>query len=255
MTLEQRKRIHLIYGIVLSAVTVLAGLCLMAACLNIYAAGGPEPYSRETVAAHFAPIAAPVYLCLVLVLGGFLLDACLPLAGAKIKPVKQHGVILRRLLAKTDYSDSPEASRILALERRRKVNRIVSLLLFGIGSAVFLVFVLNSSHWHQSDINSSMVKAMQVMLASLALPFCFSIYSAWHNSASIQKEITLVKAIGANKEAESPAPQSQSRALTAARSCLLILAVGLLLYGFFAGGTADVLTKAVNICTECIGLG
>ena len=35
----------------------------------------------------------------------------------------------------------------------------------------------------------------------------------------------------------------------------LPMAVGLLLYGFFAGGTADVLTKAVNICTECIGLG
>ncbi|MBQ8580085.1 MAG: thioredoxin [Oscillospiraceae bacterium] len=26
-------------------------------------------------------------------------------------------------------------------------------------------------------------------------------------------------------------------------------------YGAAAGGTADVLTKAVNICTECVGLG
>ncbi|MBQ8683609.1 MAG: thioredoxin [Clostridia bacterium] len=36
-----------------------------------------------------------------------------------------------------------------------------------------------------------------------------------------------------------------------------VLAVGLalLVYGFATGGIADVLTKAVNICTECIGLG
>ena len=39
------------------------------------------------------------------------------------------------------------------------------------------------------------------------------------------------------------------------RYALLIAAAALALFGFFSGGTADVLTKAVNICTECIGLG
>ena len=38
---------------------------------------------------------------------------------------------------------------------------------------------------------------------------------------------------------------------------LALLGVGIVIfaYGFFAGGTADVMTKAVNICTECVGLG
>ncbi|MBO5767765.1 MAG: thioredoxin [Clostridia bacterium] len=39
------------------------------------------------------------------------------------------------------------------------------------------------------------------------------------------------------------------------RISLLIIALFLLVYGYIIGGTADVLTKAVNICTECIGLG
>ena len=39
------------------------------------------------------------------------------------------------------------------------------------------------------------------------------------------------------------------------RGIILTAGIGLLLLGFFSGGTADVLTKAVNICTECIGLG
>lgn len=36
-----------------------------------------------------------------------------------------------------------------------------------------------------------------------------------------------------------------------------LLGMGILLSvcGFAAGGAADVLTKAINICTECIGLG
>lgn len=36
---------------------------------------------------------------------------------------------------------------------------------------------------------------------------------------------------------------------------LIAAGVALIVYGAVQGGTADVLTKAKNICTECIGLG
>ncbi|MBQ7330725.1 MAG: thioredoxin [Oscillospiraceae bacterium] len=39
------------------------------------------------------------------------------------------------------------------------------------------------------------------------------------------------------------------------RVALLVIGIGVLMYGFLSGGTADVLTKAINICTECVGLG
>ena len=41
----------------------------------------------------------------------------------------------------------------------------------------------------------------------------------------------------------------------ATKFVILGIAVTALVVGFFMGGYADVLTKAVNICTECIGLG
>ena len=39
------------------------------------------------------------------------------------------------------------------------------------------------------------------------------------------------------------------------RLVILGVAIAVLILGFAFGGYADVLTKAVNICTECIGLG
>ncbi|MBE5939024.1 MAG: thioredoxin [Lachnospiraceae bacterium] len=39
------------------------------------------------------------------------------------------------------------------------------------------------------------------------------------------------------------------------RISLLVIGLALLIFGFISGGTADVITKAINICTECIGLG
>lgn len=36
---------------------------------------------------------------------------------------------------------------------------------------------------------------------------------------------------------------------------VLILALALTVLGFISGGFQDVLTKAINLCSECIGLG
>ena len=45
------------------------------------------------------------------------------------------------------------------------------------------------------------------------------------------------------------------RPLVFIRTILLLIAVGFISWGVFNGGLYDVLVKAINICTECIGLG
>lgn len=74
---------------------------------------------------------------------------------------------------------------------------------------------------------------------------------------------------GADGKAKSPAPSQAQRhdmgaekargdkagARKALRVVLLACAVGLLALGAANGGMRDVLVKAINICTECIGLG
>ncbi len=52
-----------------------------------------------------------------------------------------------------------------------------------------------------------------------------------------------------------PAEAKPARHLMAARLVLLGAATALVVLGVANGGARDVLVKAVNICTECIGLG
>lgn len=47
----------------------------------------------------------------------------------------------------------------------------------------------------------------------------------------------------------------RDRKRTALRAALLALAAALIVAGVLNGGLRDVLYKAKNICTECIGLG
>ena len=88
MSQETKKRIHLIYGIVLTAVTIFAGLCFIAACCNIYFTGVandvPQIYTRAIVAENFGKIAIPVYFCLAMVIGSFILHLALPLEKKKL---------------------------------------------------------------------------------------------------------------------------------------------------------------------------
>lgn len=256
-----KKRIHLIYSIVLSVMLVVAGICLITACVGIYLSGD-QPFSREAVAAAFSGIAIPVYLCLALVIGGFILDGFFPTEKKKLPVEKQYSVILARLHSKLalDRCDEPLRSQILAQQKKRKLHQRISLALLITGSVIFLCYGLRSSNFHQSEINSSMIRAMWVFLPCLAVPFAWAVFSAHFSRASIKKEIELVKqaiATGCQNDAlKCSAPtKNTGKPLLILRCGLLIAGIGILVYGFFSGGTSDVLTKAINICTECVGLG
>ena len=51
---------------------------------------------------------------------------------------------------------------------------------------------------------------------------------------------------------ESEMPEKRKNIL---RAAFIVLAAALILLGITNGGLWDVLVKAINICTECIGLG
>lgn len=56
-------------------------------------------------------------------------------------------------------------------------------------------------------------------------------------------------------EKPSEAKEPERKTLTAIRAALLLLSLLLIGWGIRNGGMRDVLIKAINICTECIGLG
>ena len=270
-----KKRIQMIYRIVLSAAIVIAGVCLIIACLSIYKSGD-QPFSPESVAAAFRTVAIPVYLCLALVIGGFILEIFLPTEKKKMPVEKQYDLILARLQKKLDLESCDEKTReaILSGRKLRDFDKKASLVLLCICSGIFLFYGMNSANFHQSEINGSMLRAMYVFFPCLALPFGYALFSSYSRKRSIVKEIELIKsALTENKtapEKTETAPEESKCIIARIRSRLLknpvlftrivrysLLGIGitLLVYGFFAGGTRDVLTKAVNICTECVGLG
>lgn len=255
MSNETIKRIHFIYGILLSVLTVIAAICIMVSCVNLYQT---DSYSREAVAESFSKIAIPVYLCLVLVIGGFILDLVLPFPKGKKTVGKQTAMQLKRLHAKIDLTkcDADLAASILKEQKKRKLHFILCFVLLAVGVILFLPYGLNGNNFHQSNINSSMIQAVLLMAACLILPFAYAIFASFYAKASMERELTLVKQVKTFGEASETASAAKcNSAIFIVRCAIVVIGIGLLLYGLFTGGVADVLTKAINICTECIGLG
>lgn len=256
MTKEQKKRVRLIYGILLGAAIIAAGICLMAACIQIYSSGS-HPFSREAVAAHFAPISAPVYLCLAMVIGGFFLDLFLPAEPKKLSAGRQDGQILEKLQRRADLSACGEPLRgeIMALRKGRLRCRNHCAMVLAVCAGAFLIYALNGEHFVLPDINGSMIGAMKILLPCLILSFACAVFRVYYDRRSIRREIALLKQVPTKKSEQTEEKAAPLSKEAVARYAFLLLGLSMLLYGFFAGGTADVLTKAINICTECVGLG
>ena len=249
--------IRRVYGILLTISILIAAVCLMAACLEIYDSGNGT-FSREAVAAAFSPIAAPVVLCLALVLLSFPLNL-LPQATEKRKSGKNNTLILQRLHSKADLGacDAVLQDAVAALQKGRRLRRSVTLGLLAATFLIFMIYVLTGDRFLLPDITTSMQQAMLVLLPCLAITFGYGIFAHYRSEKSILAEIELMKQAvkEAPAEPEANAELEVKMNVNTLRTAITLVAVAVLLFGYFTGGTADVLTKAINICTECIGLG
>lgn len=251
MKKETLTRLCRIYSIILAIFCVAAGVCLIFGCLSVYNTG---EYSRAAVANAFAKIAIPVYAFVLLAVAG----AFLPITEKRAKNDNSQAVFLMLYEKKNfDACDEGLKNAVVAQRQKRKKASLICAAVCTVSAVVFLAYALNASHF-QADINTSVINAVCVLLPCLALAFATGLAVSLFNKKSIAREVALLKtapnAEGNAKNAEKPCNNSQNT-VKLVRAVLVLAAAVLTVYGYFTGGFEDVLTKAVNICTECIGLG
>ena len=253
------KLFRFLYSIVVSVMIVISGLLLIAACLQIYRSGGEQIYTPAKVAAAFAPIAMPIYITLALIAGSFLLAWFLPVEKKHLPAQKQYAFLLRKAYEKADMQlcDSELLCKLRQEQKKRRLVLSLALIIWVIGGIIFIPYACNSKNY-SSELHlatDSIVAIIWRLIPCSLIPSSFSIFTAYYSQASICRETELVKLVP--KTVNPPLPQTKKavQTLLCVRMAVLVLALGMIVGGFVAGGTADVLAKAIAICTECVGLG
>lgn len=277
------KRIHLVYGIVLSLLVITLGVVLIASCLDIYRSG-PRPFSVESVSEHFDAIALPFYLCVIWALGGFVLAIALPIEKSRLKAHTSPEITLSRLSGKLDLSRCPEkpARDIRSQRKWRLIMTLINAVFFLVGATLSLIYVLNKNNFPAAEgqFNAEILRGTLKIAKYLALPFLSSIAVSLANHESRKREIALTKeaialcATGSEscrtpneaacntakrlctiKKITSVFAKREKEILLITRCAVLLIGLVLVIVGVVGGGMADVVQKAIKICTECIGLG
>ena len=264
---EKAGLFRLIYKLVLSALLALSGALLIASCCSVNALG-QNPFTYETIAIAFSKVSVVIYVTLAVALLGVAVHFLFPEETSKLKGTIDQYALLKKERARRDLTVDCTVYNDVVRERRlRAVLLCINLVLFAAGALIAFIYVLD----HQSytgDYNSDVINGSLRILFCILPSFIFMVVRMFLAERSAKREIALLRGV-TKKTASSPSSSAQGTVLSTkalavlksdkfaigARIGILAVAVILVFAGILNGGMADVVEKAIKICTECIGLG
>ncbi|MBQ4561076.1 MAG: hypothetical protein IJA55_01940 [Clostridia bacterium] len=244
-----------IMGILLSVSIIITGICIMMQCVSIYNSGAKNQFSREKVEQAFSDISVPIIITVLLLIAVTVFNLFVSGVFSDKQNHKNSSYVLRALNLKKDISALNDP-RILNEHKIRRINSYILAALSITGFGIFFAYVLNPTNFFDSKGNPEIIRVMSAFCICIVIPFSYAIVSVFINNKSLNREIEISRELVKIAEPKK-APTSSNKLIHSFyfKLGIIIICAVILLYGYFSGGTADVLAKASNLCTECIGLG
>lgn len=268
---KTNKSVRLYYGIFLGVFTVVVGALFIWQLLDIfYSSSAPvmerHPFTRERVLAALSKIDLFFWLWIGFIVVGFVLWEVFPVKERprKICPDLQYARLEPRLPASAPAGLESEYSRIRQTERLALGVKIGGYALLGITILVLIIYLCIPSNFPGESVTLEILEMVKVVLpVAVASAILTGIGSAFvkfgvkKTLPDMQKVTRGIKADAAQVGWYGKVEQffEDKRVILAIRIALAVLAVAFIIWGALNGNARAVFIKAINICTECIGLG
>ena len=251
------------YGKILAIATavcvILLGIAFIACCTHLYFTGGDNPFTRESVGNYLVILAVPSFITIALAIGGFVF--------AYVNKTKDDELAKRTNLEILesfksrflfDSFDEDTKANVLALKKQRDAVSIVAIAVSAICAVIALIYFFFGD-FSNANHNREIISALALVLPLTAVASAIHVIKLYVVEKCANEEYDLLRA-SVKKNGISPlAKEIRAEKLVSGvnitKCVILAVAVVFVLIGIFNGGVADVLSKAVKICMECIGLG
>ncbi len=261
-----RKKVYLMIQTVLC---VLVLLLLSLAVVRIYCEGTrlreagdylTWVYTREKVAERFGPI-SPLFFCAIgFMIAGFVLG----IKDDRLDKPVPDAEVMRNLYSRKVPVPTPQMS---AERAKQKKLRIIGIVMAVVCAVPVVLYMANPTHFDGSSpqqVEQVFLTMLLHILPWIAIAFGCLCVTETLREKSIDREAGIAKDImkaqskdrGDAKDAAAPLLKTENhRTVNVVRVVVFVAAVILIIHGINNGSMQDVLVKATNICTECIGLG
>lgn len=244
---------------VMTLATVLVLAALAWQCIDIYLVGNSPAnldasgvyrspvYSVEIVAAHLRPL-RPLMVIYVLFTVAALLAQSVAGEDKSRAPISPEN---RLRLMKTRVAALPDEAKDLERQRRAICFAAAGAVL--VCAVPCLVYLLDRRHFVSWDLEQVMGQMLLHVAPWVVAAFGVVLAAAYAWGRNVNREIAALKGHVGRETSEQPTPRRLPVGLL--RAGLYGVAILFIVLGVMNGGLRDVLVKAINICTECIGLG
>ena len=274
------KTVRLCYGIALSLMTAVTGALFIWQTLDIYLSGGSRPFTREIVLERLNRIAPAFWIWVVMVAVGFIIWEVFAVS-YKRAPLKDDCYALRRLKKRVPQKvgESGLAS-LKAVKRGELINLIVKLCAAALclaGVAYGIAYLATASNFPKTDVNGEMLNMAAHLAPCVFAALLILCGVTLYLSISAKKQLPHVKQIIASAKSDEKngveaiyvtgntavadlygrwkALSNHKYFILGVRIAIAVFAVTFIILGIVNGNMRAILIKAINICTECIGLG
>lgn len=269
------KKIRLWSEIALSVITVILGIVFICIVADIYYSGkGTDViYSPEIVKARLLPLIAPLVIWVLGVIACFVLSIFFPSyekKGSKVSTREKINKLKDKLPSSGNENYEKEKKFYNGFERIRCTLYILATAFSIVSAIITIIYISTVSYFAEKEINEGVLDLVRIcgpfILVSFllfAIAVVYEIITAKfelsamtkmmvhgkgnaHIESIIQKSIKSVRFISAKHNAQI---------VWGVRGIVITVALVFIVLGILNGGVEDVWSKAINICTECIGLG
>lgn len=265
---NRAEKIRTIYAIILSVFIGAVGIALVCVAADIYYSGeGPGLiYSREIVGDRLKKLAIPLICLLAAIIAG----AIFPAFETKAKRTSEATLqkLKRRMPAGGSGEEFERARKAYHNETVLKIFAwCLALVLALICAIVSLVYLSKTAHFREGDLSRQILNMVKTVLPCTAVSVLAFVGASVVNGVCSQEQVKQLKIMikCGSREIALPAEieildrvkkvASHDITLWAVRGVVFLIAVAFIIAGVLNGGARDVLVKAINICTECIGIG
>lgn len=243
-----------------AALCILLVALLSASAVTVYREGAARKaehpleaiYTREIAAEKFSPIAPLFFTAIGLMIAGLVLGV----RDESAEKPFQDPELTRDLIVAGVAQPSDAMRRARSSQKR--------LLLAGWGAFTLcmlpiLIYILNPEHFPLEDLEGMFYGLVRVIIPWTAVGIgALAVTSALRDRYVLLETEAAQAQLKAERESGvAPEPKSppRRRSMGALQIALIVAAIGFIIAGVFNGSAKDVLYKAINICTECVGLG
>ena len=265
------KTVRISYGTIFGVFTVVVGALFIWQVLSLYFTGTAEGYSgdvftRERVVNALSKIDLFFWLWIAGIVVGFVLWEVFPLKAKprKICPDLQLARLNKRMPATAPEGMEKDFATVAQSKKVVFALKCAAWALFAIACVYGLVYLCIPANFPNKNVTHeilNMVKHVFPCVFAGLLVICgayvYEKYAVKAMLPAVQKLTKGLKPQSGNKTKVQAALAvfDNKWVILGIRVAIAVLAVAFIIWGALNGNARAVFIKAINICTECIGLG